>query len=131
MVFLMIIAITPFLVGILSEYGASATFTRGSQSTELAVAMYGGVQVVGGLILLAIWRHSTRDHHLVRSGLPAPWVRETERAQLTNVIVFAVSIPVAFVVPFISELMWILVIVGLRHVRSKHRPVRGGQPRAS
>jgi uncharacterized membrane protein len=130
-VFLMIIAVTPFLVGILTEYGASADFSPGSQSTQIAVALYGGVQAVGGLTLLAIWRHSTRGHRLVRASLPPAWIRATEQSQLTNVLVFAASVPVAFVVPFLSEVMWILVIIGLRHFRAKTSALRNDPAHAT
>jgi uncharacterized membrane protein len=127
--FLMIIAITPFLVGILAEYGAGANLNPGTQSTQVAVALYAAIQGIGGLILFAIWRHSTRNHALVRPNLPASWIRATERAQLAPIVVFLVSIPIAFVAPFVSEVLWILVIVGLRHVLiRKVRPARDRLP---
>jgi uncharacterized membrane protein len=120
--FLLIIAITPFLVGILYSFGPPAGLGPATASARLAVIIYGGVQAIAGLILLAIWRHSTRNHRLVRATLPSLWIQSTERNQIANVAVFAVSIPVALVAPFISILMWVLVIVGLRYSLGLRRP---------
>ena len=129
--FLLVIAVTPFLVGILFDYGPGATLGRGSVSAEVAVALYASVQVVGGFLLLAIWRHSTRDHRLVEKRLPADWIRRTEDAQLTNVVVFALSVPVAFAVPLVSMAMWIFVVVSNRHLVLRPRARRPPQGRSS
>jgi uncharacterized membrane protein len=128
-VFLMIIAVTPFLVGILLDYGAGATLGPGSASSRLAVALYASVQTVGGLILLAIWRHSTHGHRLVRRLLPEAWIRSTENSEFITVAVFAITVSIAFVAPFVAELLWIIVIVGVRHVLRKHRPTHGDTAR--
>jgi uncharacterized membrane protein len=114
--FLFIIAVTPFLVGILYDYGPGVSLTPGTRSTELAVAIYASVQVVEGGVLLGIWRHSTRGHRLVEPRLPMHWIRVTESAQLQTVVIFALSIPIAFVAPFLSMLMWIVVIAGSRQI---------------
>jgi uncharacterized membrane protein len=124
--FLLVIAVTPFLVGILFYYGPGATLGRGSLSVELAVALYASVQVAGGLLLLGVWRYATRDHRLVEERLSAEWIRRTEGAQLTTVVVFAVSIPVAFLVPLVSMLMWIIVAVSYRHIARRNWAKRPG-----
>lgn len=129
--FLLEIAITPFLVGILFYFGPGANLGRGSLSAELAVALYASAQVAGGLLLLSVWRYATRGHRLVEERLSAHWIRQTEDAQLTNLVVFAVSIPVAFLVPFVSILMWIVVAVSWRHVGRKSRAKRPSPPRPS
>jgi uncharacterized membrane protein len=126
--FLLVIAITPFLVGILFDYGPGATLGRGSSSNELAVVIYASAQVLGGLLLLGVWRHSTRDHRLVEERLPVVWIRRTEDAQLTTVVVFAASVPVAFLLPFASMLMWIFVAISSRHFVLGRR-VRRARPR--
>lgn len=124
--FLMIIAVTPFLVGILYYYGPGATFGVSSPSAQLAVAVYASVQGAGGLILLGVWRYSTRDHRLVRPSLPAAWIRATEQSRLAGVVVFFASVPVAFAAPLVSELMWVLMIVGIRRIVRRPLPVPAG-----
>jgi uncharacterized membrane protein len=129
-IFLLLIAVTPFLVGILYEYGPGVTLGASTLPARVAVAIYAGAQSIAGLVLLGIWRHSTRGHRLVRPSLPPSWIHATEQMQLANVVVFALSIPVAFVAPFVSILMWILVIVGVRHIlRTKRsRPAQRSLP---
>lgn len=122
--FLLIIAVTPFLVAILYDYGPGDTLGPGTISNEVAVAFFAAIEAFGGLILLAIWRHSTRDHRLVEERLPASWIRRTELGAFSNIVVFAVSIPVAFVLPFVAMLMWIFMATGLRHIRRANDPAR-------
>jgi uncharacterized membrane protein len=126
--FLLQIAVTPFLVGILFYFGPSATLGPGSLSAELAVVLYASVQVGGGLLLLGVWRYATHGHRLVEERLSAEWIRRTEQAQLAVVLIFAVSIPVAFLVPFVAILVWILVVVTSRHIILRRRGKRSGQP---
>ncbi len=127
--FLLVIAMTPFLVVILYDYGPGDTLGPGNQSTELAVALFAAVQVFGGLIMLAIWRHSTVQHQLVEERLPALWIRRTEEGSIYSTLVFAFSIPVAFVSPLIAMLLWILMVLGMSHIRKKYRP-RAQGPRS-
>ncbi len=115
-IFLMIIAVTPFLVGILLDYGPGLSFGPQSANARLAVALYGAVEAFGGLVLLAVWRHATRDHRLVRPALPHTWIRATEQGALTNAVVFAISVPIAFVSPLVSMLLWIFVISGYHRI---------------
>jgi len=121
-VFLLIIALTPFLVGILYDYGPGPQLGRGSPSTELAVALFASVQVVGGLLMLAIWRHSTESYQLVEERLPHVWIQRTELMMVYNVAVFAISLPIAFLSPFVSMLSWIVMGIGMRRFQRKHRP---------
>jgi uncharacterized membrane protein len=131
--FLLLISITPFLVGILFEWGPSFgpeansspvdSFLPGSLEVREAVIIYAVAQVIAGLTLLAIWHHATHGRRLVPPTLPADWVRVTERDQVGVVLVFAVSIPVAIASPLLSELVWILMIFGFgRRIVFKHRP---------
>ena len=124
--FLLIIAVTPFLVGILYDYGPGDTLGPGSQSTKLAVMLFASVEVVGGLTMLAIWRHSTEHHHLVEERLPAAWIRRTELASVYPAAVFAISIPVAYFSPLIAMLFWLVAVVGMRRLVRKHRPPSPG-----
>ena len=123
-VFLLIIAITPFLVGILYDYGPGDELGPGSQSTKLAVGLFAAIQVVGGLLMLAIWRHSTEHHRLVEERLPHVWVRRTENLMVYNVAVFAVSLPVTLISPLVAMLLWIVMAIGLRRLHWKRETTR-------
>jgi uncharacterized membrane protein len=114
--FLLMISVTPFLVSVLFAYSPNG-FGVSSLSARLAVALYGGVQTLGGLVLLAIWRHASRGRRLIRRSIPEAWVRVTEENRLFNVVVFASSVGLAFVSPLAAELLWIGMILGFgRHV---------------
>ncbi|MFY9716787.1 MAG: TMEM175 family protein [Thermoplasmata archaeon] len=119
--FLLVISITPFLVDLLFEYGPG----NGSpiQSTQVAIVLYAGVQALGGLDLLVIWRHATHGHRLVDPSLPEEWIRGMELNQAAVVAVFLVSMAVALLSPITAELVWI-VMVFVRIHRRTPRPVR-------
>jgi len=120
--FLLVIAMTPFLVTILYTYGPGSNVVNTNFSSELAVAMFSGVQALGGLLLLGIWHHSTQNHRLVEPHLSLGWIRYTEQSEIFTVLVFAVAVPVAFLSPLVAEVMWILMIVGGRHFSRIRRP---------
>jgi len=119
--FLLVISVTPFLVGVLFDYGPGSAGVS-LASSRLAVILYSSAQAVGGGILLAIWRHSTRAHRLVVADLPADWIRSTERRQLSVVAIFLAAIPVVYVYPLAAELVWILAIVGVGRLAYRTRP---------
>lgn len=121
--FLLVVSVTPFLVSLLFAY-SPGNFGMGSLSDRLAVALYGGVQALGGLALLGIWRHATRDHRLVRRTLPDEWIRSTEIARIYTVVVFATSAGIAFVSPLVAELGWIVMIVGIGRGLLRRGPQR-------
>jgi uncharacterized membrane protein len=123
--FLLIIAVTPFLVGILYWYGPpNFSFEPGTLAVRFAVALFAVVQFLGGLLLLGIWRHSTRDHRLVEERLPQVWISRMETIELYTIVVFGLSILVALAVPSLAELVWIAAIVGLRGRGAKDIPSR-------
>ncbi len=113
--FLLVIALTPFLVDVLYFYGPGTSLGPESLSTRLAVALFASVQVIGGLLMIGIWRHACEGHRLVNPKLTPTWMQRTERGELYSTLVFAISIPVAFVSPFGAMLVWIFMAIGLRH----------------
>ena len=119
--FLLVIAITPFLVALLLDYGPGKGTSV--ESTQLAVLLYSGVQALGGLDLLVIWRHSTRQRRLVEPDLPEEWVRGTERSQLGVVAVFLAAMPVVFLSPIVAELVWVAML-GIRPRHLRPHPAR-------
>lgn len=127
--FLLVISVTPFLVSLLFAYSPS-NFGPGTLSDRLAVALYGGIQALGGLALLGIWRHATRDHRLVRKSLPDAWIRAAETPRVFTVLVFAASVGIAFVSPLAAELAWIVMIVGVGHHLLHRTPPSEAPPRA-
>ena len=128
--FLLVISVTPFLVSLLFAYSPDG-FGPSSRSCQLAVAIYAAVQAVGGCVLLGIWRHATRDRHLVAPRLTPEWIRTTELGQSLTVVTFVASIGVAFVSPLTAELAWIVVIFGFRRHFWDRIARRRAEPRRS
>ncbi|HTP54794.1 MAG TPA: TMEM175 family protein [Thermoplasmata archaeon] len=114
--FLLVISITPFLVDLLFVYGPGKSTPI--RSTQLAIVLYAGVQALGGLDLLVIWRHATRGHRLVDPTLPDEWIRGTELNQAAVVAVFLASMPVALLSPVTAELVWIVMVFVRIHRRA-------------
>jgi uncharacterized membrane protein len=124
-IFLLIIAITPLLVGILTWYGpGNFSFEPGTLAVRFAVALFAVVQFFGGLMLLSIWRHSTRDHLLVEEKLPQVWIDRMETTEFYTIVIFGTSILIAFAVPSLAEFVWLAAVVGLRSTGRKHTPTR-------
>jgi hypothetical protein len=123
----LVISVTPFLVSLLFAYSRS-TLGPGPLSSRLAVALYGGVQALGGLVLLGIWRHATHGRRLVRTRIPEAWIRATETNQLLTVAVFALSTAVAFASPLVAELTWIAMILGFGRNVLRWTPRPGSGP---
>jgi uncharacterized membrane protein len=127
--FLLVISVTPFLVGVLFDYGPGSTGVS-LASSRLAVIIYSLAQAGGGGILLGIWRHSTRGRRLVVDDLPSEWIRTTELRQVAVVAIFLVAIPVVFVYPLAAELVWILAIVGVGRLARRAHPPPKAEPSA-
>ncbi|HEV2317042.1 MAG TPA: TMEM175 family protein [Thermoplasmata archaeon] len=114
---LLVISISPFMLAIVFQYGPSSIFVT-SLSAKVAVALFAAVEVVTGLILLAIWRHATRDHHLVDPKLSAEWIQYAENLTVRPTVVFAAAIAVALVNPWLAEIGWVAVLF-VRRSRGK------------
>jgi uncharacterized membrane protein len=119
--FLLTVALTPFFVDILSSYGPGLSLAYGNTTdqTRLAVILYAAFEMCAGLILMAIWRHATRDHLLVDRRLSLAWIRATEWSQVRIVAVFAASIVIALVSPLLATFTWIFLVFGGAHGRKK------------
>jgi hypothetical protein len=63
-----------------------------------------------------------RRRRLFREDWPEDIYRWTRRSSLGRVLLFAASVPVAFVAPWLAILMWFLAIP-LGMLLNRHRPV--------
>lgn len=109
--FLLLIAITPFDVGLLTSYG----------DTAAATALYAGTQTVTGVVLMLMWLYlGGRGRPLLRAGVPDAPVRAAARATALVALVFAVSVPFAWFSPNVSIAIWV-VALGIRTVLVRSR----------
>ncbi|MGA7923653.1 MAG: TMEM175 family protein [Thermoplasmata archaeon] len=105
--FLLTISITAFPTALVFEYGPNHFFVFGS-SANLAVIIFSGVQTIAGLLLWGIWRYASGPGGLVRPSLTPEWRRVTSGAEFNRAVVFAASMALGVISPYLAEATWVL-----------------------
>jgi uncharacterized membrane protein len=103
---LLVISISPFILAIMFNYGPSSILSTDT-SAKIAVGLFAAVELVTGVVLLAIWRHATAEHRLVDPQLSPEWIRYAEQLTLRPILIFAVSLGIALVLPWFAQIAWI------------------------
>jgi uncharacterized membrane protein len=98
-VYLSFVALLPFPTGVLGEFGENP-------ASVVAFALNMGAVSAMEAVL---FRHARR-RKLFRQEWPEAVYRWQLRASLSPVLMFALSIPVAFIEPRLAILMWFLAI---------------------
>jgi uncharacterized membrane protein len=111
----------------------TALLFAGNTRQPAAPAFYASCVAAAGLLELAVWLYATRAKGLVPASI-SPASRRYELAQLLPTpVVFALSIPVAFVAPGVAPFTWILLVpIGRllpRIMRVKETDAAGNVPR--
>jgi uncharacterized membrane protein len=116
LVFLMLIAITPFILGILESpsYGL----------TPVGVAVYAGTEAVTGLLLVAMWFYASEHHRLIDPAMDPALIRYYRELGLGRSAVFLVSFGLAFWNPMVALYSVVLVFVAQLLVRRRHHVQR-------
>jgi uncharacterized membrane protein len=104
LVFLAAVVIIPYPTEIIGRYGSSKT----------AVVFYASALTISGVLSGAVWWYALR-HRLVDERMTAQARREAVLRSLTTPLVFATSVPIAFVDAEAAKYWWIL-LVGQRWV---------------
>ncbi|MFZ0830064.1 MAG: TMEM175 family protein [Thermoplasmata archaeon] len=95
------IAVMPFALRIYTLYS----------NTEVAVVLFAVVEMATGLTLNLLWRYASANHRLVTEHLSDTAIRAIRLRGLFTPIVFAISIPVAFVSISAAQYIWVGVFV--------------------
>jgi uncharacterized membrane protein len=85
------VATLPFCAALLAEYIDTP------HERQVALIVYTGTLVVGGIIYNALWRHAARDHRLLIPDLDPRTVRSMSARYLLGPILYAVALGIAFV----------------------------------
>ena len=101
LVLLAFVVFLPFPTEVLGLYG----------STTTAVVLYAGTMVIVGSLSGLLWEHAARAGLL--GTVTAAERRENERRSLVPVVVFGISIPIAFASPSAAQFTWLLLVVAL------------------
>jgi uncharacterized membrane protein len=100
MVLLSLVAIMPFPTDLLGDFG----------ETVQATVIYAATVALTGVASTAVWWYAGRENRLIKRDIPEDFrIRMIVRG-LVAPVVFAVSIPIAFVDPEIAKVCWLLVI---------------------
>jgi uncharacterized membrane protein len=113
--YLAFVALLPFPTAVLGEFGQNPV-------AVIAFALNMGAVSSMETVLFAY----TRRRRLFREELPTDVYRWALGSSLLPVLLFALSIPVAFILPLVSIAMWFLAIP-LQLVWTRHRPVATGR----
>lgn len=114
-VYLAFVALLPFPTGVLGEFG---------ENPIPVIAFAVNMAAVSGMETV-LFSHAQR-RRLFREELPTDVYRWALGSSLLPVLVFALSIPVAFAMPWLSIVMWFLAIP-LQLVWARYRPVAAGR----
>jgi len=95
---LMVIAFIPFPTSVLSESG-----------NRTATIFYALVMSLGGLLVMLLWWHAVHHHNLVDPHLDRQRMWKEIAAPLVTVVIFLLSIGVAFWNEGLVRLFWVLI----------------------
>jgi uncharacterized membrane protein len=90
---LLTVAFLPFPTALLGEY------IREGDNAHIAAAVYGANMTLIGLAFIAIWTYLARVPALIAPDVGARGARRARRAAAVGPIVYALTIPLAFVSP--------------------------------
>jgi uncharacterized membrane protein len=99
--FLAVIAILPFPTRLISEYG----------NVPVAVAVYAGAIALAGALMMIMALRLLRPGPLRRPDVPRRRVHAEVAEHLTTTLVFAGSVPVAFVSTLAATCLWLLLFL--------------------
>jgi uncharacterized membrane protein len=114
-VYLAFVALLPFPTGVLGEFGQNPISVAAFAVNMAAVS---GMETV---LFGYAWRR-----RLFREELPDDVYRWALGSSLLPVLAFALSIPVAFAVPWLAIAIWLLAIP-LQRVWARYRPAATGR----
>jgi uncharacterized membrane protein len=114
-VYLAFVALLPFPTGVLGEFGQNPV-------AVIAFALNMGAVSSMETVLFAY----ARRRRLFRQELPTDVYRWSLGSSLLPVLLFALSVPVAFVASWLAIAMWLLAIP-LQRVWARYRPAAAGR----
>ena len=114
---LLTVAFLPFPTALLGEY------VREGDNAHIAAAVYGANMTMIGLAFIAIWTYLARVPALLAHGMGADAALRARRAATVGPVVYALTIPLAFVSPVACLIVYaalalyfaIVFTVGGRH----------------
>jgi len=99
--FLLCIASMPFVAGLITHHG----------DDPLAIASYGGLLVITGLVLDAIWWYASHRRRLVGPSIDPELVAFIHRKVLSGPLLYLIAIGIAFFSIMLAKLAFAIVAI--------------------
>lgn len=110
-VFLIFLSFLPFPVDLFGEYSNS----------NIIVAFYCLSLSIVGFLLVLIWLYASFNHQSIEKDLSRHHILYYSLRFSLAPLVFAFSIPLAFIDPMIAKISWVFVIIGIVVVNKSFR----------
>jgi uncharacterized membrane protein len=121
--FLLCIAVNPFATEVL----AVGTNAASVSVRDFAVTLYAVAQLAAGASLFAVWKYARGRKEHVPAATPASWDRYVSLRLAITPLVFAISIPIAWLVnPEVAQYSWALIFILHIAVRRRAGGPEGG-----
>jgi uncharacterized membrane protein len=101
------VSVMPFILGVFARYSDLAP----------GIALFAGVQAATGLTLNAIWRYASGGDRLIHPDYDPVVARKVADWGTLPALIFALSIPLAFVSIYAAYAAWVVVFPSRRFVR--------------
>ncbi len=103
-IFLMFIILVPFASSVISEHG----------NTVLGTIFYALMMMATGIAEVVLWLYVSHKHRLIDEELSDQIIRYSTARAVTPPSVFLLSIPLAFINPYIAMASWFSMFVIFR-----------------
>ena len=114
----MLIAFLPVPAGTLGRYG----------SEFAAVVFFAVTMMLVGVVELIMWRYAAFNKRLMRAEVSEAQIKATTWRTAYVIIVFGVSILIAFVSPLWAMLSWLLLLLSRQLITRHFDPSSGNRP---
>lgn len=111
LLFLFCTALIPFPTALLVEY-------FGTPDAEIAVLIFGGVNLVCVGVLASMWLYATRRQRLVKDTLGAVATRRLLESTIASLVVYVVAIITSFFSP--TTALFLFFLVPLLHILPRY-----------
>lgn len=114
-IFLIALSFLPFPVDLYGDY----------PKVPLVVVFYSASLAIVGYLLAIVWWYASHNHRLVDKKVTDRKIKFLTIKILVAPVVFTLSIPLVYIHPYLVQLSWVFIIVGVTIVNRKFPYKRG------
>jgi uncharacterized membrane protein len=114
LVLLFFVVLVPYPTELFGDYPNSVT----------ALVLYSAALAATGLSMAGLTWYAAKDHRLIDPAVSESYITHALLRGLSIPVIFALSIPVAFVSVFLAKYVWLLIIPARAFFRRRYGPIR-------